>query len=412
VIDLGDAVLLPGFANVHAHPELTGLRGSLEGLAFDAWLERLIDLKYERLRPEEVAAATRWGVAEAARAGVTSIGMIDDAGYGPDALDAIGLRGICYLELFGPDPAEADLAFARFRARFEELRDRMRASGSFGADSSERNSRVKLGISPHALYTVSAVLLKRSLSFAREGGLPVTIHAGESRAETEFVVRGRGPLADRLRRRDIDVTAAGPSPIARLAELGATGPDVLLAHCVQLDERDVELLAGGGAAVAHCPISNAKLGHGIAPIAWLVEHGARIGIGSDSVATNNRVDMLSEARTGALMQAASTGDPAWAAPERWIRMLTLGGAEALGLQTETGSLEPGKWADLVAVELTAPHLVPASEPCAALLFAAGVSDVKLTLVAGRPVYQSGREDEIFAAADRSLLRRAAERIRD
>ncbi len=404
VVDLGQAALLPGLINTHAHPELTVLRGSLEGLPFHAWIERIIRLKYEVLQPEELAASTRWGIAEAARGGVTSIGMIDDAGHGPEALRASGLRGICYLELFGPDPAGTDRAFEEFRTRFDTLRDGHTRHDAGALD------RLRLGISPHSPYTVSAPLMERVLEFARAEMIPVSIHVAESADETAFVGEARGPLAERLAARGIEVSASGSSPVEWLADRDALDPLVLLAHCVRVSDSDIELLADAGVAVAHCPVSNAKLGHGIAPISALSERGVRVGIGSDSVATNNRVDLFAEARTGALLQAAASGDPGWTEPERWLRMLTLGGAEALGLGAETGSLEAGKWADLAVVDLAAPHLVPSPHPYAALLFAAGASDVTLTVVGGETVYRRDSADELFTDSDRTVVEQASRRL--
>ena len=392
---------------MHAHPELTVLRGSLEGLPFHAWIERIIRFKYEVLQPEELAASTRWGMAEEARAGVTSIGMIDDAGHGMGALVESGLRGTCYLELFGPDPGDAGRAFEQFRARFDEIRARFH---EIQANVVTEPGRVRLGVSPHSPYTVSAPLMERAIEFARGEDFPVSIHAAESAAESAFVTEGGGPLAERLVARGVEVAALGRSPIEWLADRGALGPDVLLAHCVRVSDSDIDLLAERDVAVAHCPVSNAKLGHGIAPLAAFLEREVRVGVGSDSVATNNRVDLFSEARAGALLQAAASGDPGWAEPERWIRMLTMGGAEALGLGNETGSLEPGKWADLVVVDLAGPHLVPSPDPYAALLFAAGESDVNSTIVAGRTVFHRDAEGELFAESDRALLDEVSRRL--
>ncbi len=398
VVELGDAILLPGLVNVHAHPELTALRGTSEGLPFPAWIERLIHLKYEVLRADEIAAATRWGVSEAAAAGVTTLAMIDDAGFGAPALGDRSLRGLCYIELFGPDPARAHEALAR-------CRDRIAAIDPLP------DERIRIGLSPHSPYTVSAPLLEAAVSWAREVGMPVSMHVAESCYEDEFVRHGRGPLADRLRRRGIAVAATGMSPIEWLAEHGALGVGSLLAHCVHLSASDVARVAETGAAVAHCPTSNVKLGSGVAPIEMLLKAGVPVGIGSDSVVSNNRIDLFAEARTGALLQAADRGDPNWCDPALWIRMLTLGGAEALGLEEETGSLQPGKWADLAVVDLGAPHLVPTGDPYAALVFAATASDVSRTVVAGETVYERSAVGELFSQQDRRLLTEASERVR-
>lgn len=380
-VELGRAILLPGLVNVHAHPELTALRGALDGLPFAGWIERIIDLKYRRLGDAALELSTRLGVAEAIAAGITCLAAPDDAGYLAEVMAEVGLRGRVDREVFGPDPAGAERALTGL----EEKLDVMWPAGS---------DRVQIGIAPHAPYTVSRPLFERLAAFAEDRDLPVSIHVAESAAEDAFVRRGSGPFADRLRARGIEVRATGLSPVRWLAETGILQRPPLLVHCVHVDAEDLRLIAESGASIAHCPLSNAKLGHGLAPLAAFLAAGVPVGLGSDSVASNDRIDLLEEARFATLAQRAHLSDPGFLDPARALRLATLGGARALGLEERVGSLEPGKEADLVAVRLGEPHTTPVGDPVATLIHACRASDVCLTVVAGRVLYRDGEYETL------------------
>ena len=392
-VDLGQAALLPGLVNTHAHLELTALRGFLEEDDFFSWIRKLTDTKYGRLDEEDLLCSARLGVIEATRAGITTIADIADAGVSLAALVEGGLRSVLYQEVFGPDPDQAE-------ASLEGLKEKL------AAHEAARTQRVSIGISPHAPYTVSRRLFEMVAEFALSGGYPVSVHAAESAAEAAFVQKAEGPFADYLRSRDIEVKPLGESTIRFLEETGLLETSPLLAHCIDCSEEDLRIVAGSGSAIAHCPKSNAKLGHGTAPLAAMLREGARVGLGSDGVVCNNTCDLLEEARFGALLQRAGGEEDILGAGD-FLRLATLGGAAALGLDGDIGSIEEGKLADLCAVNLGAPHLEPVLDVEAAVLWSASARDVILTVVEGEVLYD-GRElrrlDEAFLSEPLETIR--------
>jgi len=188
-----------------------------------------------------------------------------------------------------------------------------------------------------------------------------------------------------------------PFALERLAELGILGPELIAVHAVHMDESDLRLLAEHGASVAHCPHSNLKLASGIAPTARMRELGINVGIGTDGAASNNRLDLLGEARTGALLAKGSTGNPTVCSAAKMLEAMTLGGARALGLAGRIGSIEAGKQADLVAVELRSAELAPVFDPVSHLVHAAGREHVREVWVAGRHVVRMRQLAEGAAA---------------
>ena len=381
VRDFGEAAILPGLVNTHSHLELTAMRGYLEEGDFSAWLKKLTIARLERMTPDDLYVAAAWGAVEAARAGVTCLGDASDAASSSmRALSDVGLRGIVYQESFGPNPAEARDNFERLREKVARLRE----------DESEL---VRVGVSPHAPYTVSAPQLELITEFALEKKLPVMMHAAESQAEELFMREGTGPFAESLARRGIEWRAPGISTIQYLARHGVLSAQPLLAHCITVDEADIETIRETGASVAHCPKSNAKLSHGRAPFAAFISKDLKVGFGSDSVASNNTCDILEEARFAVLTARANAGED-WSkqqlSAERALQVATMGGARALGLQTQTGTLTENAQADLAVVALNGAHQIPLHDPHATLIFASSGRDVLMTMVAGSIVYNEGR----------------------
>src|SRR5262249_41742468 len=242
---------------------------------------------------------------------------------------------------------------------------------------------VRLGVSPHAPYTVHDDLMVDAAAFAIRHGMPVAIHLAESKAEIAFLREGEGPFATALRARGIDVVRRSHSPVHWLVELGVVLAHPLLIHCVQVDATDIAFISEWGCPVAHCPASNAKLGHGIAPVRAMLDAGIVVGLGSDSVASNNAMDLLAEARQAVLMQNAANGRPDALAVHDALRLATMGGAQALGLATRIGSLEAGKEADLAAFPLDSARATPAVDPETALVFALPGTSARLVCIAGR-----------------------------
>ena len=377
-VDLGTAALLPGLVNVHTHLELTLLRGMCESLDFFAWIRNLTRIKYGLMERDDFALGARWGLVEALRHGVTTVGDCGDQGVVQAALLESGLRGVVYHEVFGPDPSDCDAALARLDEQLQDAR-RLRAS-----------DRVRLGISPHAPYTVSDDLFRAVVKFAGDE-IPLTLHLAESSAESACIRGGQGPFADFLRGRGIACDPKGLSPVAYLDELGVLAARPLLVHGCEMDACDVELVLQAGASVAHCPKSNAKLGHRRAPLEAWCASGVRVGLGSDGVVSNNTCDLLEEARCA--LQLARLGGGYTNSSldaEAALRLATLGGAEALGLAETVGSITPGKQADLIAIDLTGPHMQPLHDVPAALVFGARGSDVRWSMVNGKVLLEGGQ----------------------
>ena len=381
--ELGEAVILPGFVNCHTHLELTAMRGFLEPEEGDffSWLRKVTVSRNERMTADDLYASAAWGAVEAARAGVTCVA---DASYsGATTMRALrdaGLRAVVYQEAFGADEREAAAQFDKARAKIEALR---------GGET----PLVALGLSPHSPYTVAPPLLRMLARYALEERLPLMMHAAESAAEQELMVEGSGPFAESYARRGFAFDSPRTTTVRHLARSGVLDARPLLAHCVRVDEGDIRLMREHGAGAAHCPKSNAKLGHGRAPLLAMLEAGVRVGLGSDSVASNNTCDMLEEARFGLLASRAAcetAGGGRMLEAREALRLMTRGGADALNLGGVTGALAEGLEADLVAVRLDAAHQTPAYDPAAALVFSSSGRDVLLTVVAGREVFREGR----------------------
>jgi cytosine/adenosine deaminase-related metal-dependent hydrolase len=398
--ELGDAVLMPGLVNVHTHLELTTFRGFLERLPFRDWIVGVQRAKERVMSSASFLDAARLGLEEGLRAGITTYADTCDSGAALHAMRELYVRGIVYQEVFGPAPDACAASMAELAARLAALR-------------AAASPLQRVGVSPHAPYTVSAPLFRAVASLAQRGALPVAVHVAESEAEREYVTHGRGPFADALRGRGIPVDARGMSSVQLLAECGVLETKPLLIHCVHVDARDVDAMARADCAVAHCPVSNAKLGHGVAPLGAMLDAGLRVGLGSDSVASNNRMDLLEEGRLAALLQRSAARDAALISSAQALELATVGGARALGLDAEIGTLEVGKAADLAAFPLEGERGVPVYAPEDALLHAVGARPARLVTVAGvervRDGVVHGADPAVrdrVAAAARALARHA------
>jgi 5-methylthioadenosine/S-adenosylhomocysteine deaminase len=398
IVELGAAALLPGLVNVHAHPELSLFRGALEDLRFRDWILRLVGTKRTAMREDDYLVAARWTMVEAIRSGMTTLAATESSAAGAVAMREAGMRGVLYREVFGPDPAQADDSMAELRAAVDLLRR-------------DETELVRVGVSPHAPYTVSDRLFRAAAEYCVAEELPMAVHASESQAERELVERGAGDFAPGLQARGIDTPVRGRTTVEMLDRLGVLDARPLLIHCVTIDAEDVLRIAESGCAVAHCPVANAKLGHGVAPYSALLDAGVRVGLGTDSVGSNNRLDLLEEARIASVVHRGQLASHEILSPADLLRLCTLDGAVALGIDARVGTLEPGKDADLCAVSLAGPHVRPVHDPVAAVFHAARASDVILTAVKGRVLFRDGVLATLDEAAISDAVDEAAARVR-
>lgn len=397
LVDLGESALMPGLVNTHTHLELTAMRGWLEDLPFRQWIIRLTKARQQVLHRERLLASARAGIAEGLLAGITTYADTCESGVVHEALRQRGVRGIMYQEVFGPGAEQAGAAIRDLSARVEAIR-------------AEDTTLVRTGISPHAPYSVSDALFTASAELARREGLPIAVHAAESEAEHLLVTRAEGAFADALRARGIPVAPRATSTVDLLERTGVLEAKPLLIHCVRVDRAEAGRLAAHGCTVAHCPASNAKLGHGFADLAGLLEAGVPVGLGSDSVASNNRMDMLDEARLAILLARAVRGTFDGLPAALGLELATIRGARALGLEAEVGSLEEGKSADLAAFPLDRADAQPVQDPGSALLFATSGRGASFVTVAGEVLVRGGRLVREIPD-DAAVVRDAAEELR-
>lgn len=406
VTDFGEAAILPGFVNTHSHLELTVMRGFLEAQEHDffAWLRKLTGARMAMSAADLQISAVN-GAIEAARAGITCLG--DSSSLAAEVIKAlaeVGLRGTVYQESFGPDPG---LAAGNLAKLHEQLAEAQRSSTDL----------VRTGVSPHAPYTVSAPQLEMISRLALQDDLPLMMHVAESNSEELLLKHGAGAFAEGLRQRGIEWRAPGLSSVKYLERHGVLETNPLFVHCVHVDDDDLQLIKTKGAGVAHCPKSNAKLRHGRAPFSRLLAHGIDCGLGSDSVASNNTCDILEEARFAILMARLDAAPPESEKEQSGLLgaaqtnlsakhilfAATAGGARALKLSDQIGTLAAGMQADITVVRLGGAHQLPVFDPADALIFSSSGRDVVMTMVAGREIYRNGLVETVDERAMRSEL---------
>lgn len=376
-VELSHHVLIPGLVNAHTHAAMTLLRGLADDLPLEPWLkEHIWPTEGRWVNADFVRDGTELAVAEMLRSGTT---CFSDMYFFPEAAAlaarqqgmraSIGLIMFDFPSTWGSGPED-------YLAKGLALRDQYK-----------NDPLLSFVFAPHSTYTVSERWLKELRTLADELELPLQTHLHETAGEVE----------DSLRKH-------GKRPIARLTELGMFTPALMAVHMTQLTDAEIGECAKNGVSVIHCPQSNLKLASGFCPVAKLLKAGVNVALGTDGAASNNDLDMLAEMQSAALLAKGVSGDAAAVPAATALRMATLNGAKALGLDKDIGSLLPGKWADMTAVYLLAPETQPVHDALSTLVYSADRRQVSDVWVAGRRLLQ---DRELTLMDLGAILERAA-----
>ncbi|MDR0339742.1 MAG: amidohydrolase [Desulfovibrio sp.] len=377
-LDLGNALLMPGLINAHTHVSMTFFRGLADDLPLMKWLTEYIFPREQRLDPDIVELGALLGCAEMLRTGATSFAdmyLFEDAVAA--AVDKAGLRCLLGEAVFAfptPASATAEESLARIRRQAERYK---------------AHPRLSVAVMPHTVYTTTPEILAACRDLADDLKLPVHIHLAETRSEVESCLEQHG-------RR----------PVAYCRDLGLLRPSTSVAHGVELNDGELDILAQAGVTVAHNPRSNMKLASGVAPVPGMLSRGMLPALGTDGAASNNALNMFAEMSACALLHKVRGLDPTLCPAQIVLDMATLGGAKALGLEG-LGRITPGAPADMIALDLSSPNLQPLYRPVSHLVYAASGHEVMMTMVDGRPLYHNGQ----WLTIDYPLLLKEAAKLK-
>lgn len=371
VLSLTDVILMPGLINTHIHLELSGFAGLMsEKNDFFDWVERLIAVKLTTQKESYQSGSLR-GLKELSRTGTTTVGEITSEDISPYLLAKSGMRCRIFFEVIGPDPSNSDTVLNNTINKVERFKEMI---------NDQRILTAKIGLSPHSCYSVSTELLLKCNRYSLECNLPVSVHISETSEECNFLSNGSGRLEKMLRR--IGVTTiphafSSSSPIDYLDKIGLVSKNLMAVHAVHLSESDIETIANKGSSISHCPRSNKNLNTGTAPIEKFLKSNINLSLGTDSLASNTSLNLWDE-MTFVYNQHKSSG----ITPYDVFKMATINGAKALLMENETGSIEKGKKADIIAVRPKTEHR---AGDIYQFLLERGV-DIMMTMVSGRMLF--------------------------
>ena len=369
-------VLIPGLVNVHCHAAMSLMRGLADDMPLMTWLrDHIWPAESRHVTDEFVHDGSLLAMAEMLRGGVT---CVNDMYFFPEATARAALKAGMRASL-GVIALEFPSAYATDAGSYL-------TRGLATRDLYHGEPLLSFTLAPHAPYTVADETLRRVAVLAEEIDAPIHMHVHETAHE---VAEG--------------TAQHGARPLSRMASLGLVGPRLIAVHAVHLDDRELDLMAREGVSVAHCPSSNLKLASGIARVADMRKRGIHVAVGTDGAASNNRLDVMNEMRTAALLAKGSSGEADVVPAAEALEMATLEGARAIGLDAHIGSIEAGKWADLAAIDLASPETLPCYDPVSHLVYAAGREHVTHVWVAGEARVAQRRlrgldEDDVISKA--------------
>lgn len=376
-IDARGKVVMPGFCNSHTHiASNLLLRGLLEDVRLFEWLQTMWKLK-QNFDHETLYWASLCGDLEMLKAGITSFNEHFDAYDVEPQLDA--LQEIPLRATLGYGFADRGLYASRFDYSKRVMAD---FASIAGRHHHTRDGLLQVGLSPHAVYSCGAEMWHEVRGIADDLGVPIHTHLSEGMQEVEYCLENYGAR-----------------PVEWLHSLGFLGPDVTAAHCSQLDDRDIAILAETGTKVAHCPICNAKLGSGTMPLKKVLERGVTVGLATDGPASHNASDLFQEMKFAGLVHKTTVNDVEFLRIDQLLEMCTHQGALAMN-RPETGRLEVGAAADVIVVDLDTAHAQPVYDVRAALVYSTRADDVTHTIVNGKVLM----ENRIVAGVDEERIR--------
>ena len=385
VINGSRRLLMPGLINSHSHLAMSLLRGYADDYRLREWLFDHIFPAESKIDERCVAAGARLGLAECIRFGVIS--CTDMYFHLPQVAEAVleaGTKANITNPLMCLDMKNFDFEADRGTREVRELLGLSKGSGPLAGKG---DGRLIIDAGIHAEYTSGPEAWLKSVAFAEENDLHFQIHLSETQREHDECLK-----------------RYGKTPAQMLFEHGVFSRKTTAAHCCWISESDMDILSSSGATAVHCPISNLKLSSGAAPVLKMRSHGINVALGTDGVCSNNNHDMFEEIKTAALLHKYLSGDPSVLPAYEAIKMATVNGAVGQGREKETGRIAPGFDADLIMLDLDSPHLFPLNDPCAAVTYAARGSDVCLTMVQGRILYEDGE----YKTLDTEKIRYEAE----
>ena len=397
VSDFEKAALLPGFIDCHTNLEHSVIRASELDVPFAQWTKSMIHYSRKLSRDDWYASAVQGGL-EALSCGITCVANTSASGAAVGAMRDLGMRGIVYREVGATTKAAVEDAM--YAAEEDVLNWMCDVDGV----------RIQVGLMPGSLYSCHPEIHKRVAELATRENLPIALHVAGSREEFNFIRYGSSAFKIHDGENTIESMTtlpwmpSGTTPVRYAVNWGAfEAPNVVAVHCVHLADEDIRLLKSYDVAICACPRTNAQLGMGVVHITELRRAGLRVGFGSDSLAATDSIDMFTQMRTGMLIQRAAGTSGTFMDSHVALEMATIGAARALKLDDMVGSLEPGKAADIIAVDVSGLHLAPTADPVPALVNSCSGAEVMMTMVNGRRVYEHGNWNVDIPLA-RSLAR--------
>ena len=382
--DWSNRILMPGFVNGHAHLGITSLRGLVEDLPLFDWLMHGLYPYQAAMNNEDSLIANYLGCCELINSGITCVA--DFYGFSPidQAIEKTGLRAalnFVFMDKFFDEEENSNINIEQTIRSIKHLKERA-------------NRRITCTVGPHAPYSCSEDLMSACSKIASDLGIGIHLHLSESIAEVEWAKK-----------------KWGMSPVEKVDELGLLNDKTIAAHCVHLSDEDMDLLSQRKVTVVHCPTSNAKLGNGVAPVREMMNRNITVCLGTDSAVSNNNLSIFKEMNLAPLLQNVRYGKAGVISPAETIRMATSSGARCVGLQNQIGSIEVGKKADLITIDMGKVHLSPLNDVYSSIVYSTIASDVDSVIIDGK-IVKDGRILTVDSEKIVSLAEKSAERIRE